>query len=108
MDTITRVPEAAPPPEPLLIEGYDQENVDAFLRAVADEASRLHQAIDEARTREAHAHAVLGMHEAMVATMLEAYRDVTTRRREAAATAATIVRDAEREAAGIRHRGGYA
>jgi cell division septum initiation protein DivIVA len=104
MDTITRFPEETFAPEPRLVEGYDQEKVEDFLRAVADESSRLRHLIDDARTRETRARALLGMHEAMVANMLEAYRDVTARRREAEATAAKIVRDAERDAAEIQRR----
>jgi cell division septum initiation protein DivIVA len=76
--------------DPFLLEGYDEDTVDDFLRAVSDEKARLQDVIDAARVRQNRARAVLGLHEAMVAAMLDAYRDVTERRRAAESRAAAI------------------
>ena len=87
-------------------EGYDEATVDDFLRAVANERTRLSAQLDDAERREQRARALIGMHEVMVATMRDAYADITAVRRAAEATAAATVREAERVAAGIRVRNG--
>jgi cell division septum initiation protein DivIVA len=98
MDTITLPPEVGSPevvwpPTAAVVEGYDQETVDDFLRAVAEERSRLLRVIDDAHAREARARTLLALHESMLATMLSAYRNVTACRRAAEAAAAAIDRD---------------
>ena len=85
-------------------EGYDEATVDDFLRAVAEEQARLSAQLDDAERREQRARSLIGMHEVMVATMRDAYADVTATRRAAEATAAATVRDAERLAAGDPRR----
>jgi hypothetical protein len=63
--------------------GYSRETVDDFLRAVESERARLEEVIREARAREVNARSLLSVHESMVATMLESYREVTRRRIDA-------------------------
>jgi cell division septum initiation protein DivIVA len=104
MDVLTTPPDlsvdtAAP------YEGYDEATVDDFLRAVEEERALLRSRLDDAEQRAQRARALIGMHEVMVATMRDAYADVTAVRRAAEATAAETMRDAERRAAAIRARG---
>jgi hypothetical protein len=91
------VPAAAQP-----LEGYDEDTVDDFVRAVAHERDRLRALIGEAQAREARAQMLLGLHDAMLATMRDVYREVTEQRRVAEATAAATVLAAQRHAAEIR------
>jgi cell division septum initiation protein DivIVA len=79
-------------------EGYDEATVDDFLRAVEAERSRLQAELDEAGRREQRARVLINMHEVMVATMRDAYADVTAIRRAAEATAAQVMADAARRA----------
>jgi hypothetical protein len=81
-----------------LVVGYTQEAVDDFLLAVARERESLQEIIKEARVREARAQGIIGMHELMVAMMLETHRELGARRRDAEARASEIVRQGEREA----------
>jgi hypothetical protein len=90
--------EASAPP----FEGYDEDTVDDFVRAVSEEQARLRAQIEEARVRETRALALLGMHDGMLATMSDVYREITARRREAEATAAATVRDARTRIATMR------
>jgi hypothetical protein len=87
--------------DPAVVVGYDVETVDDFIAAVAVEQARLESVIEDALARRGRATTLLGMHETMVATMFDAYRDVTARRRDAEATASAIVRDGERSSAEI-------
>ena len=87
-------------------EGYDEATVDDFLRAVEAERARLQGRLDDADRRAQRARSLIGMHDVMVATMREAYVDVTATRRAAEARAAQIVRDAEQRAAAIRAAAG--
>jgi len=97
MTTPSAFDPGAPP-----IEGYDEDTIDDFLRAVREEQSRLEAEIADAHAREARALALLGMHEAMVVTMHDVYRDVTARRRAAEATAAATMDDARRRVSQLR------
>jgi cell division septum initiation protein DivIVA len=90
-----------------VVQGYDQLTVDDFLRAVAEESTRLRDSIERARARETRARTLLGMHESLLSAMHDAYRDVTRRRRASEAHAAEIVRAAERDAAEMRRDGNH-
>ena len=98
MTTQDPVLEIAAPP----IEGYDEDTVDDFVRAVADERDRLRAQIGDAEAREARARTLLGMHDAMLATMRDVYRELTEKRRAAESTAAETTAAAQRRAAEIR------
>ncbi len=88
------------------MQGYDEATVDDFLRAVADAKAQLRARIEDAEARTTRARTLLGMHEAMVSTMHDAYQEVTAKRRAAEATAATIMQDAQRRAEEVRRGSG--
>ncbi len=102
MDVLTTPTPTVVAPIDSPLEGYDEATVDDFLRAVAYEQERLRTEIEAARTREVRANGLVGMHEAMLTTMRDVYREVTTTRREAEARAAATVDEAHRRAAEIR------
>jgi cell division septum initiation protein DivIVA len=100
MDVMT-TPRPTTDPVAVPLEGYDESTVEDFLRAVDAERQRLVTELEDARQRERRALALLGVHEAMVVTLRKAYQDVTTIRRQAEATAAATLREAEYRAAEI-------
>jgi hypothetical protein len=88
---------SSPAPEPSADEvvlAYSRETVDDFLRAVEGERARIEDVIRDERAREARARSLLSVHESMVATMSEAYREVTRCRLDAEAAADAIRRAA--------------
>jgi hypothetical protein len=102
MDVLTTPVPTVEAPIDVSLEVYDEAAVDDFLRAVAYEQERLRTEIAAAGTREVRAISLIGMHEAMVTTMRDVCRAVTTTRREAEAQAAATVDEARRRAAEIR------
>ena len=92
METLTEPDAPVDPVAPWnpLLEGYDQETVDDFVRAVEVEKARLQVEIDAAHRRERRAHSLIHMHETMLATMREAYAEVMVARWAAEARATTI------------------
>lgn len=82
-----------------VLDGYDQDTVDDFLRAVDEEKGRLRVEIDAARARQQRALMLVRMHETMLVTMRDAYEDVTATRRAAEVRAAAILEAAARRAA---------
>ena len=98
METLTEDDARLDPIAPwdAVIEGYDQEKVDDFLRAVATEKVRLHSEIEDARRRERRALSLVHMHETMLTSLRAAYTDVMVNRWAAEARATTMLEDAAR------------
>ena len=84
-----------------VVHGYLQETVTQFLQDAAAAQASLEARIQAAQERQGRARATLGTHRVMSAMLLEAEREISTRRRQVQRRVDGILLEAERQAQSV-------